>query len=164
MIGVSSTSAPSIQHTALSDQAQSCPCILHGVYYLKDRDSRPYVWWRTGSCHGARWQPAPACRRPCVRANGSCTEGTARGCVGATKRRGVEVSMNRALAEHMNNNKRQTGPCGSTPSAKRGPHTLRHTVATCTIPNQVCAVTRVRWVVVTQMQPMVPRAECIMSH
>ena len=33
--------APPLQRTALSDQAQPCPYILHGAYYMTDRDSGP---------------------------------------------------------------------------------------------------------------------------
>ena len=34
-----------IHHAALLDQDQPLPYILHGAYYLKDRESRPHVWY-----------------------------------------------------------------------------------------------------------------------
>ena len=31
----------------LSDKVQPCPCILHGHCYVKDRDTRPMVWYHS---------------------------------------------------------------------------------------------------------------------
>ena len=53
LFGTAGTGAPGVYHgatarlvvlrtdlAALLDQAQPCPGMLHGAYYLKDRDSR----------------------------------------------------------------------------------------------------------------------------
>ena len=34
------------EHADLSDQGDPSTYTLHGAYYLKDRDSRPKVWYR----------------------------------------------------------------------------------------------------------------------